>query len=102
MATGTGTIGANRVEALDWRPYLNEIIKLPLDGSTPRRIVHTGGWPNATGLSFDQNGVVNSSSNGALVLWISQWDGGLRRDTFIARAEVDSVSPRTAAFVGAL
>jgi hypothetical protein len=101
VATGTGTIHANRVEALDWRPYLNEIVKLPLDGGTPRRIAHTGGWPNATGLSFDQNGVVNSSSDGALVLWLSQWDGGLRRDAFIARAAVFGAK-KSAAFVGAL
>lgn len=83
VGTGTGTVRANRVEAFDWRPYLNELVKFPLNGSTPTRLAHHFGFNNASGMSFDQNGVINSNSDGNLVMWISQYNGDLRRDAFI-------------------
>lgn len=94
-ATGTGTVRANRVEAFDWRPYLNEIVKMNMDGSTATRLAHTYGWPNATGLAFNQNGIVNSNSDGNLVLWISQWNGDLRSDAFIL-TQLSSLTTATA------
>jgi hypothetical protein len=98
VAGNTCTMRFNFVDAADWRPYTLEITQAnltdPANTTKTRRITHTFDWCNAYNMAFDQHGVVNSSRDGQIISWHSQYNGGTRRDCFLAL--VDPYLPASA------